>query len=115
MRSLPNWVRSWHRAPAAPTSSRWSPKSLPSRAAELNLSPQRKRELLFEALLRQLAALARANPVLAIFEDAHWIDPTARELLDLMVDRVRHLPVVLVITFRPEFAAPWGGQPHVTT
>ncbi|HEU0215327.1 MAG TPA: AAA family ATPase [Stellaceae bacterium] len=87
--------------------------SLPSRAAELNLSPQRKRELLFEALLRQLAALARANPVLAIFEDAHWIDPTSRELLDLMVDRVRHLPVVLVITFRPEFEAPWGGQPHV--
>jgi class 3 adenylate cyclase len=89
--------------------------SLPSRAAELNLSPQRKRELLFEALLRQIGALARANPVLAIFEDAHWIDPTSRELLDLMVDRVRHLPIVLVVTFRPEFAAPWGGQPHVTT
>ncbi|MBV9377412.1 MAG: AAA family ATPase, partial [Alphaproteobacteria bacterium] len=88
--------------------------SLPSRAAELNLSPQRKRELLFEALLRQLAALARAHPVLAIYEDAHWIDPTSRELLDLMIDRVRHLPVVLVITFRPEFAAPWGGQAHVT-
>jgi class 3 adenylate cyclase/tetratricopeptide (TPR) repeat protein len=89
--------------------------SLPSNAAELNLSPQRKRELLFEALLRQLGALARANPVLAMFEDAHWIDPTSRELLDLMVDQVRHLPVVLVITFRPEFAAPWGGQPHITT
>jgi class 3 adenylate cyclase len=89
--------------------------SLPSRAAELNLSPQRKRELLFEALLHQFGALARADPVLAIFEDAHWIDPTSRELLDLMVDSVRHLPVVLVITFRPEFAAPWGGQPHVTT
>ena len=88
--------------------------SLPSRSAELDLSPQRKRELLFEALLHQLGALARANPVLAIFEDAHWIDPTSRELLDLMVDRVRRLPVVLVITFRPEFAAPWGGQPHVT-
>jgi predicted ATPase len=53
--------------------------------------------------------------VLAIYEDAHWIDPTSRELLDLMVDRVRHLPVVLVITFRPEFGAPWGGQPHVAT
>jgi len=89
--------------------------SLPSHAAELNLSPQRKRELLFEALLRQLETLARANRVLAIFEDAHWIDPTSRELLDLMVDRLRHLPVVLVITFRPEFEAPWSGQPHVTT
>jgi predicted ATPase len=89
--------------------------SLPSRAAELNLSPQRKRELLFQALLRQLGALAWANPVVAVFEDAHWIDPTSRELLDLIVDRVRQLPVVLVITFRPEFEAPWGGQPHVTT
>lgn len=88
--------------------------SLPNSTAELNLSPQRKRERLFEALLRQLGALARANPVLAMFEDAHWIDPTSRELLDLMVDSVRRLPVMLVITFRPEFAAPWGGQPHVT-
>ena len=38
-----------------------------------------------------------------VFEDAHWIDPTSRELLDLMVDRVRRLPVLLVVTFRPEF------------
>ena len=53
-------------------------------------------------------------PVLAIFEDAHWIDPTSRELLDLMVERVRELPVLLMITFRPEFQPPWGGQPHVT-
>jgi class 3 adenylate cyclase len=88
--------------------------SLPNRAAELNLSPQRKREMLFEALLHQLAGLARAHPVLAVFEDAHWLDPTSRELLDLMVERVRRLPVLLVITFRPEFQAPWGGQPHVT-
>ena len=55
----------------------------------LNLSPKRKRERLFEALLRQLSELARSDPVLAIFEDAHWIDPTSRELLDLMVERVR--------------------------
>ena len=50
-----------------------------------------------------------------VFEDAHWIDPTSRELLDLTVDRVRRLPVLLVITFRPEFQPPWGGQPHVTS
>src|SRR5262249_9140621 len=52
--------------------------SLPSAAANLNLSPQRKREKLFEALLDQFAALARTRPVLMIFEDAHWIDPTTR-------------------------------------
>jgi class 3 adenylate cyclase len=89
--------------------------SLPNAAAELNLSPQRKRERMFEALLRPLVELSRHKPVLAIFEDAHWIDPTSRELLDLIIDRVRRLPVLLVITFRPEFQAPWGGQPHVTS
>jgi predicted ATPase len=89
--------------------------SLPSSAAELNLSPQRKREKLFEAVLSQLEAEARRRPVLMVFEDAHWIDPTSRELLDLTVDRVRHLPVLLAITFRPEFEPPWGGRSHVTS
>jgi class 3 adenylate cyclase len=88
--------------------------SLPSSAAESNLSPQRKREKLFEALLSQLEAEARHRPVLMVFEDAHWIDPTSRELLDLTVDRVRRLPVLLAITFRPEFQPPWSGRPHVT-
>src|SRR5262249_35059225 len=89
--------------------------SLPNTAAELNLSPQRKREKLFEALLNQLEAEARWRPVLMVFEDAHWIDPTSRELLDLTVERVRHLPVLLAITFRPEFQPPWGGRAHVTS
>jgi predicted ATPase len=89
--------------------------SLPSSAADLNLSPQRKREKLFEAFLCQLEAEARRGTVLMIFEDAHWIDPSSRELLDLTVDRVRRLPVLLVITFRPEFQPPWGGQAHVAS
>jgi class 3 adenylate cyclase len=89
--------------------------SLPSTAGELSLSPQRRREKLFDALLHQLVALARDRPVLAAFEDAHWIDPSSRELLDLIVNRVRRLPVLLIITFRPEFQAAWAGQPHVTT
>ena len=88
--------------------------SLQSSAADLNLSPQRKREKLFEAVLSQLEAEARRRPVLMVFEDVHWIDPTSRELLDLTVDRVRRLPVLLVITFRPEFQPPWGGRSDVT-
>jgi len=88
--------------------------SLPSTAADLNLSPQRKREMLFEALLHQLEALARSRPVLMVFEDAHWIDPTTRELLDLTLERVRRLPVLLIVTFRPEFQHGWAGQAHVT-
>ena len=89
--------------------------SLQSSAADLNLSPQRKREKLFEAVLSQLEAEARRRPVLMVFEDVHWIDPTSRELLDLTVDRVRRLPVLLVITFRPEFQPPWGGRSDVTS
>jgi class 3 adenylate cyclase/tetratricopeptide (TPR) repeat protein len=88
--------------------------SLPSSAADLNLSPQRKREMLFEAMLHHLAALGRSRRVLMVFEDAHWIDPTSRELLDLTVDLVRRIPVLLVVTFRPEFQHAWSGQPHVT-
>jgi class 3 adenylate cyclase/tetratricopeptide (TPR) repeat protein len=89
--------------------------SLPNSAANLNLSPQRKREMLFEALLHRLEALARSRPVLMVFEDAHWVDPTSRELLDLTLDRASRMPVLVVVTFRPEFQHAWNGQPHVTT
>ena len=88
---------------------------MPSSAADLNVSPQLKREKVFEALLNQLEVEARRRPVLMVFEDAHWIDPTSRELLDLTVDRVRRLPVLLAITFRPEFQPPWSGRSHVTS
>jgi class 3 adenylate cyclase/tetratricopeptide (TPR) repeat protein len=89
--------------------------SLPNAAASLNLSPQRKREMLFEALLHQLEALARSGRVLMVFEDAHWVDPTSRELLDLTLDRASRMPALVVVTFRPEFQHAWSGQPHVTT
>jgi class 3 adenylate cyclase len=88
--------------------------SLPNSAADLNLTPQRKRDMLFEALLHQLEAVARSRPVFMVFEDAHWIDPTSRELLDLTLDRVGRMPVLIVVTFRSEFQPAWSGQPHVT-
>jgi class 3 adenylate cyclase/predicted ATPase len=88
--------------------------SLPSSAADLNLSPQRKRQKLFEALLHQLELLARGRPVLMLFEDAHWIDPSSRELLELIFDQAPRLRVLLVVTFRPEFGHAWGGQPQVS-
>jgi len=79
-----------------------------------SLSPQRKKEKTLEALIRQLEGLARRQPIAMVFEDAHWIDPTSRELLDLVVERVRSLPVLLIVTFRPEFQPPWTGQAQVT-
>jgi hypothetical protein len=79
-----------------------------------NLSPQRKKERTLEALIRRLEDLACRQPVVAVFEDAHWIDPTSRELLDLTIERVPSLPVLLIVTFRPEFRPPWTGQPQVS-
>jgi class 3 adenylate cyclase/predicted ATPase len=79
-----------------------------------SLSPQRKKERTLEALIRQFEGLARQMPVVMVLEDAHWIDPTSRELLDLTVERVRSLRVLLIVTFRPEFQPPWIGQPQMT-
>jgi predicted ATPase len=79
-----------------------------------NLSPLRIRERTLQALIRQLEASARQQPVLMVFEDAQWIDPSSQELLDLAIEHVRSLPVLLIITFRPEFQPPWTGQPRVT-
>jgi predicted ATPase len=73
------------------------------------LSPQRKKERTLEALIRQLEGLAPRQPLVMVFEDAHWIDPTSRELLDLTVERARSLPVLLIVTFRPEFQPSWTG------
>jgi predicted ATPase len=62
----------------------------------------------------RLEALARQRPALMLFEDVQWIDPSSRELLDLVVERVPRLPVLLLVTFRPEFQPAWTGQAHVT-
>jgi class 3 adenylate cyclase/predicted ATPase len=90
--------------------------SLPNdgRHPALDLAPDQRRQKGLEALVSQIEALARQNPVLMIFEDAHWSDPTSLEVFGKVVDRIRMLRVLLLVTFRPEFDAPWIGQPHVT-
>ncbi len=80
----------------------------------LDLAPQQRRQRTMEALIAQIGALTRQNPVLMIFEDAHWTDPTSLELFGRAVDRIGTLRVLLVVTFRPEFDPPWIGRPHVT-
>ncbi len=81
----------------------------------LDLTPQQHRAKVFTTLLDQLTGLASHDPVLMIFEDAHWIDPTSAELFELVVDRVQRLPILLVMIFRPDFAPPWSGYPHITS
>ena len=90
--------------------------SLPNdgRYPALELTPQQRRQKTLEALHAQVETFARKNPVLMIFEDAHWADPTSLELFGRGVNRIANLPVLLLITFRPEFEPPWIGQPHVT-
>ncbi|WP_426406857.1 AAA family ATPase [Bradyrhizobium ganzhouense] len=81
----------------------------------LAFDPQQRRQRTLEALLNQIEALSRSTPVLMIFEDAHWTDPTSLELFGRIVNRIEALRVLLVITFRPEFQPPWIGLPHMTT
>jgi class 3 adenylate cyclase len=89
-----------------PTAGRYPP---------LALSPAQQHRQTLAALLDQLEGLARRNPVLLLFEDAHWADATSLELLDLAIERVRQLPVLALITFRQEFEPPWTGLHNVTT
>ena len=80
----------------------------------LNLTPQKRKEKTLHAQLAQLEGLAARQPVLMVWEDVHWSDPTTRESLDLLIDRVPTLRVLMILTFRPEFTPPWIGRPHVT-
>jgi class 3 adenylate cyclase len=79
----------------------------------LDTTPEQRRQKTFEALGSQVEALSRSSPVLMIFEDAHWTDPTSLETLSRIVDRLRTLRVLLIVTFRPELDPPWVGRSYV--
>lgn len=80
----------------------------------LELAPSELKERTIAALTALFVGLTSEAPLLAFFEDAHWVDPTSFDLLNRMVERVQNLRVLIVVTFRPEFTAPWAGRPHVT-
>jgi predicted ATPase len=90
--------------------------SLPNdgRYPALELASEQKRQKTLEALTAQLEALSQSKPVLMIFEDVHWTDPTSLETLGRTVDRLRTLAVLLIVAYRLEFEAPWIGRPYVT-
>jgi len=91
---------------AIPTAERYPP---------LDLTPQQHKAKAIEILTDQLAGLARRQPVLVTIEDVHWIDPSSAELLHWAIDRIRHLPVLVVMAFRPDFQPPWGRFPNTTS
>ena len=86
-----------------------------TRYPALNLSPAQQRRQTLSALLERIEGLAGHKPVLVLFEDAHWADATSLEVLDLVIERLRRLPILFLITYRPEFEAPWKGLPDVAT
>jgi predicted ATPase len=90
--------------------------SLPNdgRYPTLELDPQQRRQKTLEALNGRQEALAQAKPVLMIFEDVHWIDPTSLEAAGRTAERLRTLGVLRIVTYRPEFEPPWIGRPYVT-
>ena len=81
----------------------------------LDLTPPQRKSATFDALLEQLAGLASVRPTLVVFEDLHWADPTSLELWELAMPRIAKLPVLAVLTFRPEFEPPWGNPGNVTS
>jgi predicted ATPase len=85
-----------------------------ARYPPLALSPQRQKRRTLEVLVDQVEGLAARQPVFAVYEDVHWADPSTLELLDLLVERVGALPVLAVLTYRPEFGPPWTGLDRVT-
>src|SRR5262249_26468291 len=90
--------------------------SLPNdgRYPALELTPPERRQRTLKSLVLQIAALARQNPVMMIFEDAHWADPPSLELLGRIIDKTPSLRAFLIATYRPEFAPPWIGRPYVS-
>jgi predicted ATPase len=77
--------------------------------------PQRRRDSMLAALLREFETLARQRPILLIFEDAQWADSSSLELLDTAIEQAARLPVLSIITFRPEFSPTWTGLANVTS
>jgi class 3 adenylate cyclase/tetratricopeptide (TPR) repeat protein len=83
--------------------------------SRFDMSPQRQKAETIGVLVALITSLADRVPLLVLFEDVHWIDPSSQEALDALIDETRSHRVLCLITHRPEFAPPWTGAGHVTT
>lgn len=90
---------------SVPLSDKYSPSTL---------SPERQKKLIFETMLGVLLEIASRQPLLIVFEDLHWADPTTLEFLNLLVDQIATTPVFALFTFRPNFNPPWGSRAYLT-
>ena len=83
------------------------------RYGALSMTPQKHKDETLRTLVDLIEAAAGQQPSVMLFEDAHWADPTTLEVLDLLIDRVKAVPLMVVLTHRPEFQSRWSGQGHV--
>ena len=90
--------------------------SLPAaeRYGSLQLTPEQRKERTLSALIEQVLGVAAHEPVLMVLEDAHWIDPTTRELIGQTIEQIAGHPVMLMVTHRPEFESEWSRHPNTT-
>jgi class 3 adenylate cyclase/predicted ATPase len=89
--------------------------SLPSEAGSppVTPNPQRQKQRTQEALVGWLLEETERKPVLVVCEDLHWADPSSLELIGLVIDQLATIPILMVMTFRPEFTAPWPTRSYV--
>jgi class 3 adenylate cyclase/tetratricopeptide (TPR) repeat protein len=78
------------------------------------MTPQKFKDETLRALADMTEAIARRQPTMMLFEDIHWADPTTLEIIDLLIHRVRNIPLLIVLTHRPEFSSRWSHYGHVT-
>ena len=87
---------------------------LPERYPPLNLTPQRQRQKTHEALVAWLLEEAERQPVLVVWEDLHWADPSTLEVLSLVLDQASTARMLTLLTCRPEFRPSWATHTPVT-
>src|SRR5712692_6707862 len=87
---------------------------VPERYPPLTLSPQRQKQQTQETLVAWLLAEATQQPVLAVWEDLHWADPSTLELLGLLLDQLPTARLLLLSTARSGFRPPWGPRSSLT-
>jgi class 3 adenylate cyclase/tetratricopeptide (TPR) repeat protein len=80
----------------------------------LSMSPQQQRQMTLDAVTGWLFAEAERRPVLQVWEDLHWADPSTLELLAIYVEQAPTAALLNVLTFRPDFTAPWPHRSHMT-
>jgi class 3 adenylate cyclase/tetratricopeptide (TPR) repeat protein len=80
----------------------------------LGMTPKQQRDATLDAIVGWALEVAESKPVLHVWEDLHWADPTTRELLGLYIDQSPTVPILNVLTYRPDFVPPWPMRSHMT-